>query len=696
MNGYLNVPGLPSPPSADRMICLLNMLLGQPSTGSCPNAPVLLKIVSPILGGLFNILDLAALGVSGILIGYWVVSQTITVSHTGSDALRKTGIIWMPIRICFASAMLFPTSSGGLSIGQQLIVENAAKVGIALGDWGYSTASSKLRSGAYQLLPPPPPDVSGLSKSLLESLVCEDILNNEYSGQAISTSLSQTGTNAHGNTDYSVLQFQAVGNSQYSGDPCGIYILPNASALITSSSSTPGNTWTTPVSTTAAQTVQAAQIGALQSMIQQLSPIAQSIANNITNPQGTPGSGQRAKCFQNQDQQCLNQPTQFPTPSYQSKNPAGGFVGSMTGIDHQYEGTVMQAAQSGGNVGLIQQSQFGFFGAGEVFRNLALHEKSVAGAVHSLPTPTAGGIDISIDPAVQEGISEVNDYVANYGYSGASSSSMNPVSAASTTACRTENGLSLVQQIPCDVETDITQGSINDPVVSFINLGIHLEDIAAGILGVGAVGGLLNGGIAKVGLIFGEWIGFPGTLMAELMPLVPSLLWIFFIISYLALVLEAMAAAPLWFLAHLDPSQEGIAGAYGTTGYKLLLGVVFRPILGVLGLFVGIILAEFGLMLAYSLCTETVGTIGHASSGHEIFSTISTVFIFAVVSVVVMFKSMELITYLPEVVMRWIGGPMDSMGEHGAVMKGVQIVLEKAKEGFKGMRDTIDEKRRKR
>jgi conjugal transfer/type IV secretion protein DotA/TraY len=78
----------------------------------------------------------------------------------------------------------------------------------------------------------------------------------------------------------------------------------------------------------------------------------------------------------------------------------------------------------------------------------------------------------------------------------------------------------------------------------------------------------------------------PGLTIAYILPMIPWVMWIAGVAGYLILVCEAVIAVPLWMLAHMTFEGAGLHGR-ATQGYELIFNVLFRPVLMLLGLFLG-------------------------------------------------------------------------------------------------------------
>ncbi|TDH61188.1 hypothetical protein E2C06_18290 [Dankookia rubra] len=78
----------------------------------------------------------------------------------------------------------------------------------------------------------------------------------------------------------------------------------------------------------------------------------------------------------------------------------------------------------------------------------------------------------------------------------------------------------------------------------------------------------------------------PGMILAYLLPLLPFGLWLAGIAGWLVLVLEAWISVSLWMLAHLTFRDAALHGN-GSSGYITLANIFFRPVLMLIGLFLG-------------------------------------------------------------------------------------------------------------
>jgi len=192
-------------------------------------------------------------------------------------------------------------------------------------------------------------------------------------------------------------------------------------------------------------------------------------------------------------------------------------------------------------------------------------------------------------------------------------------------------------------------------------------------IGAGAsIAGKLAGGSLLSALSFlapGFWAAslallVLGFMFAFYIPALPYILWISGLIGWTIVVVEAVVAAPLWIVVHSLPEGEGIAGQRAQQGYGLLLGILLRPPLMVAGMLMAFAMIQgLGPLVGYTF------QIFHVSLGSDHVMGIAHIFamltILCSLMVIMSHKMFGLISWLPDQVIRWIGGSMPSLGETG-------------------------------
>ena len=152
-----------------------------------------------------------------------------------------------------------------------------------------------------------------------------------------------------------------------------------------------------------------------------------------------------------------------------------------------------------------------------------------------------------------------------------------------------------------------------------------------------------------------------GILWAYYLPSVPFIIWIFGVISWLLLLVEALVGAVLWAAAIALPEGEGIVGPRGDQGVMLLLTVMFTHALMVIGFFTGVeIMSLLGTTVGESLGVFLGNSMGGVSWNPVTW--FASAVLASVISVGLIHKVFGLITGLPEKVFRWVGGQGAQLG----------------------------------
>lgn len=203
------------------------------------------------------------------------------------------------------------------------------------------------------------------------------------------------------------------------------------------------------------------------------------------------------------------------------------------------------------------------------------------------------------------------------------------------------------------------------------SLGVLVKNPVTGGI-AGAAEGVLDL-VGKVALAIAAPLWLVCWFYAYMLPMLPFLAWFVAIIGWLVLCLEAVAACPLWLVAHCMPEGDGFAGLSARAGYALFLSVLLRPLL--------LVLAFFMCMIVLSVSGSFMGTLlvpffdvqggafatgGFGTSGFGITASISTVLLVGLVCGIGTWKLFTLITVIPDRIIRWAGQLVASLGDFNA------------------------------
>lgn len=156
-----------------------------------------------------------------------------------------------------------------------------------------------------------------------------------------------------------------------------------------------------------------------------------------------------------------------------------------------------------------------------------------------------------------------------------------------------------------------------------------------------------------------------------LIPLVPYILFWAGEIAWLLGTIEAMIAAPIMMLGLTHPGGNDIVG-HIVPGVKMFLGIVFRPVLMVLGLLIAMVLTFIVLkfsaqgfhIVAEGIIPKATGSGSSAVSNPDTQGILACIMlvVFAQFIVLAFNKCFSTIYQVPEKVMHWIGGQAEKVG----------------------------------
>lgn len=213
----------------------------------------------------------------------------------------------------------------------------------------------------------------------------------------------------------------------------------------------------------------------------------------------------------------------------------------------------------------------------------------------------------------------------------------------------------------------------DDPIIKLQEFGhTGLEGLMIAVFAgaaVAVIAGATGVGIpAAIAIFLGMMptvagIGLPLALLAYYLPLIPYIYWIFGLLAWVLLLLEAVAIAPMWAAAHVLPEGEGLAGQHAKQGWVLMISLLLRPILMVMGFVAAVLVIRF---MSYVVGT-TFQMLIDANMVGRTFGILSTIaYLIAMVGIVIAVskQSFALIYLIPDRALRFLGGG-ESLGEMG-------------------------------
>lgn len=165
------------------------------------------------------------------------------------------------------------------------------------------------------------------------------------------------------------------------------------------------------------------------------------------------------------------------------------------------------------------------------------------------------------------------------------------------------------------------------------------------------------------GMILGAAIPI-ATLAVMLMiwpPLIIPFAWVFAVGAWLVVVIEALIAAPLWALVHLDPEGEGM-GQRTTHGYIFLLNLLFRPAILVIAVTAAGTLMTVLAGWGNGFVQAALAAMSASAGGNFLALVVlvgGVVVIYKLNMAIIEFAA-SLLTTIPTQVFAWLGGQFGS------------------------------------
>jgi len=157
-----------------------------------------------------------------------------------------------------------------------------------------------------------------------------------------------------------------------------------------------------------------------------------------------------------------------------------------------------------------------------------------------------------------------------------------------------------------------------------------------------------------------------GATMAIYIPMLPFMIYFGTVLGWVILVAEAVIAAPLWGIMHLNPNGDEMAGA-ARQGYMMILGLMLRPALIVLG-FIFASLAVDPLIKMFESVFFPVFAASMTGSFVGIGTMLTMCFIFTTSMMLLINRVFGFIHVIPDQLLRWIGGGTEQLGSYGGGM----------------------------
>ncbi|HEL2980274.1 TPA: DotA/TraY family protein [Stenotrophomonas maltophilia] len=597
--------------------------------------------------GVFNS---AVLIVAGVLVMYTLIAGTLSTAQDGELLGKKWSSLWVPIRTTLGAAAIMPTF-GGFSLIQAIVIWLALQgVGIANAVWG-AYADNPLAGAAYV----PPSEVRQLQKTagaMFQMHVCRAALAKEQQR----TDMAALGS--VGLKDWTASKSSLDSNGSSSGQwgwelktgwgfSCGNVLISKPYPGDIPAESATAKNLINPYEV--AQAIFPAHQAAMAAMDARMSTLADQFVENPYTADGNSINGAMVSA-------------------------------GVRAAAEEYAASIKSASQAYANT--LQSDDFkqaltqdGWMMAGAFYTK-------IAHSMDALASATGRTAKVRLNNSFPETFATTRLLWAE------GAAALEEVASPGAATIGAERGGEVMDKlltIALDVGRDVSpDGMSGHPLIASKNTGEAMKSWGWGILTVGALAvagvGILAGNVAGKGL--GSDIAFlgvmdlistpifalvgplilGGSILANVVPMLPFILWVGVILGWMVLVVEAVIASPLWAVAHLAPDGDGVVGR-GGQGYMLVLSLTLRPALMVLGLICAIaIIVPIGELLNSTFANVfRMSVMQDNASWGGLTTVVVGVCLYAVLMVTIITKVFGLIHVIPDNVLRWIGGGVDNM-----------------------------------
>jgi len=571
----------------------------QPSTCTGTAATVIGTIVGQLTG--------FVLAIAMAFVCYLTIINIHRVAES-SQILTNAMTSLFVVRLGFGAIMMFPLSSG-FSTGQAAVVQ-ASMWGIGMAKTVYANAVTAMGPDALVIATPMIPGTKNTVLNLIQDELCRALINqatNTVSSnpQMVPAPAPTTVTNQYGGA--TTWAYTLSSGNQTRSPACG-------TVTVKQPSNTP-------------QTVN----GVNTDMTGQQQTILQNVLSNDIRPSVESVAANYWQTKQTSALTPLQATYVQATADYTQQ-----LTTAATSITSQLNAAITAQDARNGSVGLIQNenqlSALGWSGAGAyylLFAQINGRTLSLLNATPIINMPSFDGLSTSLKNDLAPLISGTTSFLTTL-RTYATTTDGNDVPGANadlfTGQTNGDDGSSMLEHVFRSLnitepllhfftdQMSPTGNQWTDPFSALIILGqklINASLVAFG-LALAATSPTATAATTFLDILTGNWgaaaatnilhqivqffatpiflgilsLLIPGLTIAYILPMIPWVMWIAGVAGYLILVCEAVIAVPLWMLAHMTFEGAGLHGR-GTQGYELIFNVLFRPVLMLLGLFLG-------------------------------------------------------------------------------------------------------------
>lgn len=586
----------------------------------------------------------AVLAIGGVLAAYTVLAGTLGTAHDGEMLGKKFSSVWIPIRYSVGVAMILPTMKGycmATFIVGWIIVQS---IGLAGNIWNaYLSHDGLIKLSAVGSVDP---NAKDLGYTTLQSLVCMNVLQQALAGEPVLNGGSVIGTSVIDNATSKVIRFGDINSHGIEPDACGQIEVAKFQAIAPVESSG--------LISKVVNTIDASRImlsinqehyNQTVIMVNALKPLSKRIAstNEVINASEVDKiiSNYELAIKKKAASEVLNLEP-FKELSENSRSDgfllAGAWVMKIASLQDLTDRSIGNSPTASGptymNVSYIDDQMV------KPMRALSQTMKSSTASNITFGVGNeAGGSNTSWYSAVKDTVMSGFD-------------------------------MSILLKKAFTSSTNFMIQDGESPILSLKRMGNYL--LMAGT-GAWSTLGMLSstvGNAPGIGLMLHSLVTvliapilLVGFLLSYVLPNLPLFMWIGAVVGWVVLCIEAMIAAPMWMVMHLNPTGDDVAGS-GRAGYSLVLGLMLRPALMVFGLISAMVLVEIfgGFINAIYADVFAINQQGSNVFIWIIGGFIAAPIIYCGLMYTVFIKSFDLIHLVPDRLLNWFSGAGPQLG----------------------------------
>lgn len=232
---------------------------------------------------------------------------------------------------------------------------------------------------------------------------------------------------------------------------------------------------------------------------------------------------------------------------------------------------------------------------------------------------------------------------------------------------------------------DMRENADTHPLTQLVAIGKSLVESAIVMLAFGFVGGMVEPGIADIGISIATIGLTAGFVLYYVLPFMPFLYFYFAVGGWVKAIFEAMVGVPLWALAHMRIDGDGLPGEAGLSGYMLIFEIFLRPVMILFGLVASMnifaamvfVLNDIFDLLVANLAGADAKAVADATTGaatpesasllQNVRGSVDQFFytvIYAIIVYMIGMSCFKMVDMVPQQILRWMGQSVSAFGEN--------------------------------